>query len=311
MNSQAEHNLKPLPASLDLIILTYNEEVNLAHCLQGVVGLVRNIFVVDSGSTDATVEIAREFSAHVVTHAFTNQAEQFNWALDNLPLESEWILRLDADEYLSPELRDELAATLPHLPAQVTGLYMKRRMIFLGRWIRHGGYYPTWLLRVFRRGKARSELTEMDEHIILLEGKSRRLTHDFSDHNRKGLSAWLLKHEAYASRQVRVLARGQCEQDTGGVVPRLFGNQAERKRWLRHRLYGRAPLFTRAMLYFVYRYFLRLGFLDGVPGLIFHFLHAGWYFFYIDAKVYESRLMRKAAQGEAEAAKAAAVSPQK
>jgi glycosyltransferase involved in cell wall biosynthesis len=275
---------------LDLIVLTYNEEANLSQCLDSTRGLVRNVFVVDSGSTDRTVEIARSYGAHIVTRAFTNQAEQFNWALDHLPIESEWVLRLDADEYLSPELRIEIAATLPLLPHEVTGLYLKRRMIFMGRWIRHGGYYPTWLLRVFRYGKARSEITEMDEHIILLEGESRRFTHDFSDHNHKGLSAWLLKHEAYASRQGRVLLRGQRDQDTGGVLPRLFGSQAQRKRWLRHKLYGRAPLFTRAFLYFFYRYFIRLGFLDGMRGLIFHFLHAGWYFFYIDAKVYESRL---------------------
>jgi glycosyltransferase involved in cell wall biosynthesis len=275
---------------VDLIILTYNEEANLAHCLESVRGLARHVFVVDSGSTDRTVDIARRYGAEVFTHAFTNQAEQFNWALQNLPLESEWVLRLDADEYLSPELRDEIARTLPALPAEVTGLYLKRRMVFLDRWIRHGGYYPTWLLRLFRRGRAQSELAEMDEHIVLLEGESRRLAHDFTDHNRKGLSAWLIKHEAYASRQVRVLQRGQHERDTGGVAPKLFGSQTERKRWLRHRLYGRAPLFTRAVLYFVYRYFIRLGFLDGLPGLVFHFLHAGWYFFYIDAKVYESRL---------------------
>jgi glycosyltransferase involved in cell wall biosynthesis len=278
------------PANLDLVVLTYNEEANLEHCLRSVAGLARNIFVVDSGSVDATVEIARRHGARVVTRAFTNQAEQFNWALDNLPLQSEWVLRLDADEYLSPELRDEIAATLPALPDGVAGLYLKRRMIFLGRWIRHGGYYPTWLLRVFRSGKARSELAEMDEHIVLLEGESRRLRHDFSDHNRKGLSAWLVKHEAYASRQVRVLLGGQRAGDTGSVQAKFLGSQAERKRWLRHRLYARAPLFTRAALYFLYRYFLRLGFLDGLPGLIFHFLHAGWYFFYIDAKVYEGRL---------------------
>ncbi|HYE75984.1 MAG TPA: glycosyltransferase family 2 protein, partial [Blastocatellia bacterium] len=216
-----KQTMQSLPLNLDLIVLTYNEEANLAHCLKSVCGMVRNIFVVDSGSTDRTVEIAREFGAQIFTHAFTNQAEQFNWALENLPIQSDWVLRLDADEYLSNELRDELAAVLPTLPDEITGLYLKRRMIFLGRWIRYGGYYPTWLLRVFRRGKAQSELAEMDEHIVLLEGSARRLTHDFSDHNRKGLSAWLLKHEAYASRQVRVLLRGQKEQETGGVEPKF------------------------------------------------------------------------------------------
>lgn len=280
-----------LPPSLDLIVLTYNEEVNLEYCLQSVQGLARNIFVVDSGSTDRTVEIARQYDAHVVSHPFINQAQQFNWALDNLPIQSDWVLRLDADEYLLPELRDEIASTIPHLPTNVSGLQFKWRMIFLDRWIRHGGYYPMWLLRLFRQGKGRCESVEMDEHIVLLEGTSRCLQHDLIHHNRKQLSDWTLKHEHYASRQARVLLRFLNNAQPDGVQPKLLGSQVERKRWLKSKLYGRAPLFTRAFLYFIYRYFFRSGFLDGLPGMIYHVLHAGWYFFYIDAKIYESRLV--------------------
>lgn len=279
-----------LPPSLDLIVLTYNEELNLEYCLRSVQGLARNIFVVDSGSTDRTVEIANQYHAHVVTHSFVNQAQQFNWALDNLPIQSDWVLRLDADEYLLPELRDEIASILPQLPPNVSGLHFKWRMIFLGRWIRHGGYYPMWLLRLFRYGKGRSESVEMDEHIVLLEGTSRQLQCDFIHHDRKKLSDWTLKHERYASRQARVLLCPPSNGEANRVQPKLFGSQVERKRWFKSKLYKRAPLFTRAFLYFVYRYFFRLGFLDGLPGLIYHFLHAGWYFFYVDAKIYESRL---------------------
>jgi glycosyltransferase involved in cell wall biosynthesis len=275
---------------LDLIILTYNEELNLEHCLQSVQGLVRNVFVVDSGSADQTVEIARRYQAQVVTHPFTNQAEQFNWALDHLPLQSAWVLRLDADERLSAEVSEEIARVVPQLPAEVTGLYLKRRMIFLGRWIRFGGYYPIWLLRIFRRGKARSEQKEMDEHLVLLEGRSRQLQHDFIHDDHKGLSDWTRKHEGYAARQARVLQRMRRESQDDGVRPRLFGNQTERKRWLKQNFYGRSPLFLRAFLYFGYRYFLRLGFLDGAQGLAFHFLQGCWYFFYVDAKIYEGQL---------------------
>lgn len=273
-----------------VVILTFNEAQNLPHALASVQRLAKEVFIVDSGSTDQTVEIAQQYGAQVVFHSFTNQAEQFNWALDNLPIQSDWILRLDADEYLSSELQDEIQEILPTLPSKVTGVYLKRRLIFLGRWIRHGAYYPVWLLRIFRSGKAKSELAEMDEHIVLLAGDSIKLKNDFSDHNRKGLSAWTLKHENYAARQARTHSRLQQQVDYDGVKPSLFGNQAERKRWLKRNLYGRIPLFARAILYFIYRYFLRLGFLDGVPGLIFHFLHAGWYYFYVDAKVYESSL---------------------
>lgn len=151
-------------SSITLVVLTYNEEINLPHCLESVEGLVQRAFVIDSGSEDATREVAAAHAVRVVEHPFDTQAQQFNWALDHLPIDTDWVLRLDADEYLLPELREEIRTTLPHLPGRVTGLYMKRRVIFQGRWIRHGGYYPTWLLRLFRSGKGRSELLEMDEH---------------------------------------------------------------------------------------------------------------------------------------------------
>ena len=279
-----------MSASIDLIVLTLNEERNLRHALESVQGLVRNIFIVDSGSSDRTVEIAESFGAHVVTHEFTTQAAQFNWALDNLPVESEWLLRLDGDEYLLPELREEIARVLPELPPEVTGLYMKRRFFFLGRWIRHGGYYPTWILRLFRYGKARSEDAELNEHMILLEGVSRQLEHDFVDHDHEEMASWLLKHEGFAARQARFLTSMREGYSATWLQPSMLGSQAERKRWVMLNVYQRTPLFLRAFLYFVYRYALRLGFLDGMPGLIFHFLHGCWYPFYTDAKIYEAGL---------------------
>jgi glycosyltransferase involved in cell wall biosynthesis len=279
-----------MKTSLSLIVLTLNEEVNLTHCLNSIEGLAEEIFVVDSGSEDATQQIAREHGARVVEHAFENQAQQFNWALESLPIETDWILRLDADEYLLPELREEIRTVLPGLPPQVTGLYMKRRVIFQGRWIRHGGYYPTWLLRLFRRGKGRSELLEMDEHLVVTEGETRCLKHDFVDHNRKGLSFWSRKHVEFAEREARVLLKRQWPQSGGiGSEGRLAGTPPERTRWLKYNVYLGAPPFLRAFLYFVYRYVLRLGFLDGREGLIFHVLQGFWYRFYVDAKLWEMR----------------------
>jgi glycosyltransferase involved in cell wall biosynthesis len=277
-----------LSSGFDLIVLTWNEEKNLAYCLQSVQDLARNIFVVDSGSTDRTIEIAREYGAQVVTHAFINQAEQLNWALDNLPVQSEWVLRLDADEYLSDELREEIVRTLSKVSSDVSGFYIKYRLVFLERWIRYGGYYPVWILRLFRYGKARCDRAEMDEKMVLLEGRSAKLKNDFIHHDRKGLSAWTRKHEGYAARQARVLLQSnQAGGQANDIQPRLLGGQAERKRWLKHYVYARVPLFWRAFLFFAYRYFFRLGFLDGTPGLVFHFLHACWYMFYIDSRIYE------------------------
>lgn len=274
---------------ISVIVLTYNEEANIEACLRSVCGWAAEIFIVDSGSTDRTLDIARRYTDQIVVHEFVNQAQQFNWALDHLPIESEWVLRLDADEFLLPELRDEIALVLPTLPPHVTGLYVKRRVYFKGRWIRHGGYYPTWLLRLFRRGKARSEQLEMDEHIVVLEGETRRLQHDFVDYNRKDLAFWTCKHERFATREAHAFIQKTQGGSLGEMQGQLLGDQPARKRWLKSNVYARLPLFLRAFAYFLYRYILRLGFLDGTEGLIFHFLQGCWYRFYVDAKIWEAK----------------------
>jgi len=271
-----------------VIVLTYNEEQNLANCLRSVADWASEIFVVDSGSTDRTLGIARQYTDQIIVHEFVNQAQQFNWALDKLPIRSEWVLRLDADEYLLPELKAEIIAILPTLPSHVTGLYMKRRVYFKGRWIRHGAYYPTWLLRLFRQGKARSEQLEMDEHIIVLEGETRHLQHDFVDHNHKDLAFWTGKHEQFATREARALTR-KAQADELSAMQGKLGGQPARKRWLKGNIYARSPLFLRAFAYFLYRYIFRLGFLDGTEGLVFHFLQGCWYRFYVDARIWEAR----------------------
>jgi len=273
-----------MEVSLSVIILTHNEEANLPACLESLKGLDCEVFVVDSGSTDRTMEIAQTYSAHVVSHEFHTQAQQLNWALDHLPLRGNWILRLDADERLTPELAQELGFLLPVVDLGITGFYLKRRVYFMGRWIRHGGYYPTWLLRVWRKDVARAEDRMMDEHMILLRGRSDFLKHDIKEENQKGLSAWLERQNKYSTREVEgffQLRRGQ------EIPPSLFGTPEAKRRWLKHNLYLRFPMFIRAFLYFGWRYCFRLGFLDGREGLIFHFLQGCWYRFLIDAKIYE------------------------
>lgn len=266
--------------SVSAIILTYNEEENLRHCLLSIQGLASEIIVIDSGSTDKTVSIAEFFGAKVLIHEFRNQAESFNWALAHASPSGEWILRLDADEYLTPELSREIEETLENAPAEISGFYIKRRLYFMGRWIKHGGYYPTWLLRLFRKGMAKSEEREMDEHIVLLCGKHAYLENDFVDDNKKDLESWTAKHNKFSSREV--LARSK-EQE----VFHLSG-QARRKRWLKESFYMRLPLFFRSLAYFIYRYIFRLGFLDGVEGLIYHTLQGFWHQFLIDSKEYEA-----------------------
>ncbi len=274
--------------ALDLtaIVLTYNEETDLPACLDSLASLGCRIVVVDSGSDDRTVEIAEQAGADVFHHRFESQAQQLNWALDNIPMDSDWLLRLDADERLTPELAEELQTRLARPANGITGFYFKRRVHFMGRWIRHGGYYPTWLLRVWKRGAARCEDRLMDEHMVLSKGEPAFLDHDIVEDSCKGLSRWTEKHTRYAVREAQAVLAGESDE---GIRASFRGAPESRRRWLRERVYGRAPLFLRAFLYFGYRYFIRLGFLDGRPGLVFHFLQGCWYRFQVDAFLLESR----------------------
>lgn len=281
-------------ALLTVIVLTRDEAVHLPRLIESLTGLSCRILVVDSGSTDGTSEIAQRLGAEVVSHPFESHAAQFNWALDHLTINTPWVMRMDADEYLLPALADELARALPAAPATVGGWMVRRRVYFWGRWIRHGGYYPTWLLRVWRTGAGRIEERLMDEHAVLSKGEIRRLEHDIVDENLKGLGPWTDKHNRYADHEVLDLVRRNTGLDESGAP----AGQAGRRRRLKFSVYGRAPLFMRAFLYWVYRYFFRLGLLDGVPGLVFHFLQGFWYRFLVDAKLYERRLRETGAWGE-------------
>jgi glycosyltransferase involved in cell wall biosynthesis len=273
--------------NLTAIILTYNEEENLKYCLESVSGLADEILIVDSYSTDKTVEIAKKFGAEVFEHPFENQAKQFNWALENLEIKGDWILRLDADEYLTKELKAEIAEKLNAVSEEISGFYIKRRAYFMGRWIKHGGYYPTWILRLFRKGKAKSEERAMDEHIVLSEGKSAKLKNDFIDEMRKSLEWWTAKHNNYSTREAE--ERIKIAEGKSGFLKSGLEGQAKRKRALKNNFYLKLPLFCRSLFYFIYRYFFRLGFLDGKEGLIFHFLQGFWHQFLIDAKICEKR----------------------
>ena len=274
-----------MKSTVSVIILTSNERLHIRRCIERVRPVATEIFVVDCHSTDGTQAIARGLGATVVEHDWPgNQATQFNWALDNLPLTGEWVLRLDADEYLTPELVAEVSARLDTLPPEVTGVRFKRRHIFLGKWVRHG-VYPVWLLRLARRGAFRCEQRKMDEHLRLAEGREVAFSHDFVDHNLNDLLWWSQKHLGYAKREADDLA--EAAFDVGALT-----GQAAAKRRLKAR-YAHLPRFWRAFAYFVYRYFLRLGFLDGVPGFLWAFLQAFWYRTLVDALLYEREHFRR------------------
>lgn len=273
---------------ISVIILTYNEQIHIQRCLENVNQFATKVFVVDCFSTDRTVEIAESLGATVVQHTWPgNQAEQFNWALENLRIDSEWILRLDADEYLLPELIEELHHKLPMMADDVSGIIFNRRHIFMGQWMKRG-IYPVKLLRLFRTGKGICEQRLMDEHIQLLEGRAIEFEHDFCDHNLNDLSWFCHKHVNYAIREAVDLL--DIELDLTGAAEtdehKQISTQALQKRMKKHQ-YAKQPLFWRSFAYFCYRYFLKGACLDGKIGFIWTFLQGWWYRTLVDAKIFE------------------------
>ena len=285
---------RPSTVPLAVVILTQNEEENVSHALASVTAWAAEVWVVDAHSTDRTADLARATGARVVTHEWAGGGAQRTWALRTLPFQQDWLLFLDADERVTPELRDELAWVLAAPPKEIAGFYVKRRFIFLGRWLRHGGYYPTWLLRIVRHRLARCEERWVDEHLVV-DGPTARLRHDLFHEDRKPLSRWVKRHEGYADQAV---ADFKGARD-GGPVPRwLSHHQVERKRWWYERVYLRAPLGLRAVAYFLYRYILQGGFLDGPEGLIYHTLQGLWYRRLIDVKMREAHRSADALRSE-------------
>jgi glycosyltransferase involved in cell wall biosynthesis len=286
--SSPNHNQK-LPISV--VVPTYNEERNIENCLRCLCDWASEIFVVDSGSSDRTMQIAAKYGALIVHHPFETHARQWRWALENLPLQHDWVLGLDADQRITPELAAELHrlfTTEKSRLTQVDGFFINRRQVFRGRWIRHGGYYPKYLLKLFRRGSVRTDPNDLVDHHFYVEGRVRKLRHDLieENHRENDISFWIEKHNRYAAllASEEFLCRKECRQKP--IEPSLMGNPDQRTLW-RKQLWDRFPLFVRPFLYFLYRYLLRLGFLDGKEGFIFHFLHAFWFRLLVDIKLEE------------------------
>jgi glycosyltransferase involved in cell wall biosynthesis len=271
-------------ADVAVIILTYNEEANIGQALASVAGWAREVFILDSLSTDRTRDIAGQYECHVAQHPFEGYASQRNHALDHLPIQSGWILFLDADEWLPGALKDEISTVLGNTPV-ANGFTMNRRMMWMGRWIRRG-YYPSRLTRLFRRGKGRCEDRTVNEH-LLVEGPTAQLVNDFVHEDRKGVTEWIAKHNRYASLEAQALVATASELAAHEMDARLFGTQTQRKRWLRNRVWKRLPPLIRPFLYYGYRYVLRGGFLDGRPAFIFHFMQALWFPLLVDVKYLE------------------------
>jgi glycosyltransferase involved in cell wall biosynthesis len=269
---------------ISVVVLTFNCEKSIGRTLRSLQPISDDIHVVDSFSTDRTLEICKEFGCLIVQHTFSTYADQRNWAIDTLELKYSWQLHVDADEELEPELIDRLRQL--DLPATGNdGFIIGRKIVVLGRVLRFGGIAKTWHCRLFRNGKGRCEQRLYDQH-FLCSGKIGVIDGFMRDHQEGSLSHWTIQHNRWSDLEVAEIVGNADEGALNQVSPRLRGNRIERKR-LYKKTYYRLPLFIRAFAYFFFRYIVLLGFLDGVEGLIFHVLQAFWFRFLIDAKIYE------------------------
>lgn len=276
--------------SLAVIILTYNEETHIIRCINSLGSVADSIYIVDSYSTDQTVMLAESMGAKVLQHPWKNYADQFQWAIDQCGFGTDWLMRMDADEYLEPELQKELLENLSTLREDVIGIYLKRKVLFEGRWIRHGGFYPQTLLRIWRVGQGRIEQRWMDEHIVLPEGAGTiTMKEHIVDANLKGITFWVNKHNGYATREMAdILINKYFPAQTDHALQQMRTDpQARWKRIVKEEVYNKLPIGLRTGLYFFYRYCLLFGFLDGSKGFLYHFLQGFWYRLLVDIKVME------------------------
>lgn len=283
---------------LSVIVLTYNEEIHIKRCIDNVKAIAKDIVIIDSESTDKTVDIAKDAGASVYVHKWPgNQAAQFNWALDNVPISTEWILRLDADEYLTPELIEEIKLKLPNVPEGINGIMLPLKNVWMGKPLKHGGA-TIKILRLFRNGYGRYEPRMMDEQLEISEGEISEFEHPFADDNLNDLNWWTTKHLGYSNREAAELL--DVEFNLSGRA--ADGNLSNLSPDARHRRelklkYAKQPLFWRSFAYFIYRYFVKGGFLEGKEGFLRHFLQGWWYRTLVDAKIFE---IKKACGNDAE-----------
>lgn len=266
--------------NITTIILTYNEEKHIRRCIENVKRISKIIYVIDSFSTDRTCEIANECGVIVLKNKYVNQAQQFQWALDNIKIDTEWTMRMDADEYLTEELIKELERKLPTLSTKFSGCRFPRTVSFLGRKLKYGKIRKILILRLWRTGMAKMEQRWMDEQCYVTEGNIIDFNNEFIDENLNGLTEWIQKHNNYANREI-VAAYENYWKDMVSIGNGLDDRNKEKRR------YYKLPKYIRAFFYFFIRYICFGGFLDGKPGFIWAILQAYWYRFLVDAKIEE------------------------
>lgn len=273
-------------ADLTTIILTFNEEKNIADAINSVKDVSKRVVVIDSFSTDKTVEIAKSLGAEIFQNKWINYATQYQYGIDVSNITTKWILRLDADERLTNQSAKEINELCDNnTNTDVNGIIIRLEVNFLGKSLKHGGIYPLKVLRIYKNNIGYIESRNMDEHIVLKEGKTIEMKTDCLHHDYKDLSTWIDKHNKYSSREV-IDYYENIESEKELIS---LNKSAKIKRFIKFNIYYKLPLGTRAHLYYLYRYYFKMGFLDGKEGKIFAFMQAYWYRFLVDAKIFEKK----------------------
>lgn len=273
------------------IILTYNEELHLRRLLNSIIGLDARIYILDSFSTDSTLEIASEYNTTVIQHAFENHPKQWDFAITCFNIETPWIIGLDADQIVTQELFEMLNKFKSDEHAQTNGIYFNRKNFFRSRWIKYGGFYPKYLLKMFRRNIGRSDLNENMDHRFIVDGRTEiwRKGHIIEENLKENhISFWIDKHNRYSDLVAAEEYERMQNIRTQTVRPYYFGSPDERIAWYK-KIWWKLPLGIRPFLYFTYRIIFKLGILDGRVGLLFHFLQGFWFRLVVDVKIAEIR----------------------
>ncbi len=277
------------PPTISVIILTHNESIHIDRCISSIKPITSKVFIVDSYSTDDTLNIAQNLGATTYQRAWKNYADQFQWALENIPFKTDWIMRLDADEYLDKSMQSKIIDVLASAPEEISGYRCNLRNVFLGKKIKFGGYDPLNLLRIWRAGVGRIESRWMDEHIVLSRGTTAQAPGEIIHNNLNNHRWWTEKHNKYADREmIDILNKKYSFFEIDDQIKQTKSKSAKLKRHLKEKVYNKLPIFFRPTAYFVLRYFLFLGFLDGKEGFAYHFFQAYWYRTLVDARVFEA-----------------------
>ena len=275
--------------AFSFIVLTFNEEQHLPRLLNSIAQLNAPLFILDSGSTDQTLKIANDFGATIKYNAFENHPKQWDFALKNFDIQSPWIIGLDADQIVTQELFEQLAHFNNEQYKDVNGIYFNRKNFFKGKWIRFGGYYPKYLLKMFRTGVGFSDTNENMDHRFVVPGKTItwKKGHILEENLKENeISFWISKHNRYSDLVAEEEVERMQALRSQTIQPKLFGDPYQRMAFLK-KIWWQLPRFLRPFIYFGYRMTFQLGILDGKTGILFHFLQGFWFRIIVDVKIEE------------------------